>query len=177
MFGKGTGVASSQSTPAILTKNVHRGDTLAIFCANLVCWEKHSLYSVSFSAGKPAAKATRGGLVGSSGLEPPTSRLSGVRSNHLSYEPMSRLLIGFPSLLAAFCACPCPTFGPTRVLLSPLRYAFTREESAFGTGGDEEARTPDPLRARQMLSHLSYTPVHKKALLRPCFPFLTVSFC
>ena len=28
-------------------------------------------------------------MVGSSGLEPPTSRLSGVRSNHLSYEPMS----------------------------------------------------------------------------------------
>ena len=27
-------------------------------------------------------------LVGSSGLEPPTSRLSGVRSNHLSYEPI-----------------------------------------------------------------------------------------
>ena len=26
-------------------------------------------------------------LLGSSGLEPPTSRLSGVRSNHLSYEP------------------------------------------------------------------------------------------
>ena len=28
-------------------------------------------------------------LVGSSGLEPPTSRLSGVRSNQLSYEPIS----------------------------------------------------------------------------------------
>ncbi len=28
------------------------------------------------------------GLVGSSGLEPPTSRLSGVRSNRLSYEPI-----------------------------------------------------------------------------------------
>ena len=27
-------------------------------------------------------------LVGSSGLEPPTSRLSGARSNQLSYEPM-----------------------------------------------------------------------------------------
>ena len=30
-------------------------------------------------------------LVGSSGLEPPTSRLSGVRSNHLSYEPLLSL--------------------------------------------------------------------------------------
>ena len=29
-----------------------------------------------------------GKLVGSSGLEPPTSRLSGARSNHLSYEPI-----------------------------------------------------------------------------------------
>ena len=27
-------------------------------------------------------------MVGSSGLEPPTSRLSGVRSNHLSYAPI-----------------------------------------------------------------------------------------
>ena len=27
-------------------------------------------------------------LVGSSGLEPPTLRLSGVRSNHLSYKPI-----------------------------------------------------------------------------------------
>ena len=31
-------------------------------------------------------------LVGSRGLEPPTSRLSGVRSNHLSYEPKFRSL-------------------------------------------------------------------------------------
>ena len=54
-------------------------------------------------------------VVGTSGLEPPTSRLSGVRSNHLSYAPIS-------------------------------------------SGGDEEDRTPDPLRARQVLSQLSYTP-------------------
>ena len=33
-------------------------------------------------------------LVGSSGLEPPTSRLSGVRSNHLSYEPITILKDG-----------------------------------------------------------------------------------
>ena len=55
-------------------------------------------------------------LVGTSGFEPPTSRLSGVRSNHLSYAPIS-------------------------------------------SGGDEEVRTPDPLRARQVLSQLSYTPI------------------
>ena len=28
-------------------------------------------------------------MVGPGGVEPPTSRLSGVRSNHLSYEPYS----------------------------------------------------------------------------------------
>ena len=32
--------------------------------------------------------AHRQGMVGSSGLEPPTSRLSGARSNRLSYEPI-----------------------------------------------------------------------------------------
>ena len=30
-------------------------------------------------------------VVGLSGLEPPTSPLSGVRSNHLSYRPKSRV--------------------------------------------------------------------------------------
>ena len=35
-------------------------------------------------------------LVGPSGLEPPTSCLSGTRSNHLSYEPIS-WLSGFSS--------------------------------------------------------------------------------
>ena len=37
-------------------------------------------------------------LVGSNGLEPSTSRLSGVRSNHLSYEPMQS--VAFPLLPA-----------------------------------------------------------------------------
>ena len=35
-------------------------------------------------------------MVGSSGLEPPTSRLSGVRSNHLSYEPISVAVVVLP---------------------------------------------------------------------------------
>ena len=38
------------------------------------------------SAGLPALRFR---VVGSSGIEPPTSRLSGARSNRLSYEPVS----------------------------------------------------------------------------------------
>ena len=58
-------------------------------------------------------------VVGPSGLEPPTSRLSVVRSSQLSYGPVS---------------------GPL-------------------SGGDNRARTDDPLLAKQMLSQLSYTPI------------------
>ena len=36
--------------------------------------------------------------MGSSGLEPPTSRLSGARSNHLSYEPIVFLSVYLVSL-------------------------------------------------------------------------------
>ena len=62
--------------------------------------------------------------MGSSRLELPTSRLSGARSNHLSYEPVWLSLRSFH-----------------------LSY------------GDEQIRTVDPLLARQVLSHLSYTPI------------------
>ena len=52
-------------------------------------------------------------MVGSSGLEPPTSRLSGVRSNHLSYEPMSAAeLLASCLRPALFCA---SDFPPLRV--------------------------------------------------------------
>ena len=68
-------------------------------------------------------------LVGLRGLEPPTSRLSGVRSNHLSYKPIWFSASGRRFRLPT----PC--------------------------GGDEEDRTPDPLLARQVLSQLSYTPI------------------
>ena len=33
------------------------------------------------------------------------------------------------------------------------------KELSFLSGGDEEIRTPDPLRAKQVLSQLSYTPI------------------
>ena len=84
--------------------------------------------------------------MGSSGLEPPTSRLSGVRSNHLSYEPIS----GYHRLSVI---------------------------SLSSRGGDEEDRTPDPLRARQVLSQLSYTPIFLRVSrfmpLLPLFSFLS----
>ena len=73
-------------------------------------------------------------LVGSSGLEPPTSRLSGARSNHLSYEPVS---LSAASVFFGF------------LFLCPF----------YGLGGDDGIRTHDPLLAGQVLSQLSYTPV------------------
>ena len=82
-------------------------------------------------------------VVGLRGLEPPTSRLSGVRSNHLSYKPIWILSAGLLFVSAAH-------------------------------GGDEEIRTPDPLLARQALSHLSYTPVSftgRRFLSCLSFPF------
>ena len=72
-------------------------------------------------------------VVGSSGLEPPTSRLSGARSNHLSYEPI-KLFRCISFTLAYLC-----------------RF--------LSAGGDDGIRTHDPLLAGQVLSQLSYTPV------------------
>ena len=69
-------------------------------------------------------------VVGLDGLEPSTSRLSGVRSSHLSYRPS---IITRSSSFPSF--------------------------SDFG--GDEGARTPDPLLAKQVLSQLSYTPIRE----------------
>ena len=74
--------------------------------------------------------------MGSSGLEPPTSRLSGVRSNLLSYEPIFVSGVSLP-------------FFP---------FPFTG-------GGDERDRTDDPLLAKQVLSQLSYTPIFSEGFL------------
>ena len=54
-----------------------------LICSFTLCF----LYSV-FNDHGPDSGLSRS-LVGSSGLEPPTSRLSGARSNRLSYEPVS----------------------------------------------------------------------------------------
>ena len=70
-------------------------------------------------------------LVGLDGLEPSTSRLSGVRSNHLSYRPFS---LGDSPFVPSWCQLP-------------------------SAGGDDGVRTHDPLLAGQVLSQLSYTPI------------------
>ena len=93
-------------------------------------------------------------MVGSSGLEPPTSRLSGARSSLLSYEPVL-YSHHFASLLRAF--------RPFGFFSQP--------------GGDEEIRTLDPLLAGQVLSQLSYTPVkrirfHRTLKIEQRFPIL-----
>ena len=86
--------ASLQSVPVplLLRKNAF-GE--AVFTTSVVgsMWTVH--LSLSAFVDSPHFASPFGevvfttSMVGSSGLEPPTSRLSGVRSNHLSYEPMS----------------------------------------------------------------------------------------
>ena len=101
--------------------------------------------------------------MGSSGLEPPTSRLSGARSNLLSYEPSSRQT-PYPPL-------PPAEKAPSLRCLSsfqpdPLCWALSGGKSgAFSisfilNGGDKRDRTVDLLLARQALSQLSYTPIY-----------------
>ena len=120
-------------------------------------------------------------VVGSSGLEPPTLRLSGARSNHLSYEPIvvwaicfricpteqsvSFVSPGAPGWLLPFGSRSFPaafrrSVLPSRASLPVIRPSvYSRSASGATGGGDEEVRTPDPLRARQVLSQLSYTPI------------------
>ena len=91
-------------------------------------------FGVSSASPRVLAPGTAG-LVGLDGLEPSTSRLSGARSNHLSYKP---LLCVDSSHLSA-------------------RVAFRRGLRPLG--GDDGIRTHDPLLAGQVLSQLSYTPI------------------
>ena len=112
-------------------------------------------------------------LVGSSGLEPPTSRLSGVRSNHLSYEPLQMSDFRFQTSDALFASLPpssclyCPVrtrplsfHSPCLQISVPFPQTVVRRLfPGFCIGGDERVRTDDPLLAKQVLSQLSYTPV------------------
>ena len=84
-------------------------------------------------------------MVGLSGLEPPTSRLSGARSNLLSYKPI------FTRCASSF------HLFPKRDLQFAKQIAIACR--CLPTGGDDGIRTHDPLLAGQVLSQLSYTPI------------------
>ena len=114
--------------------------------------------------------------MGSSGLEPPTSRLSGARSNLLSYEPAARCRLRtrtYFSLVGEFSRGPllwavlgfhqywllwilaCALFPSLLVLVRSRRSVFPFHLR----DGDDGIRTHDPLLAGQVLSQLSYTPI------------------
>ena len=81
-----------------------------------ICFFSYSIFKVhSLSA-----------LVGSSGFEPPTLRLSGARSNHLSYEPVSPCL--------CFVLFPFPTLSSSRTYVHGDDGARTREPPACKAG-------------------------------------------
>ena len=125
-----------------------------------------------------------------SGLEPPTSRLSGARSNLLSYEPPTGLdpcshlfqlsrgvltrsftlaYLGFTNLVSLL------AFGSFVCFLTSLSVLVRSRRSVFPfhlRDGDDGIRTHDPLLAGQVLSQLSYTPMsvtHRPLTLFFCF--------
>ena len=98
-------------------------------------------------------------LVGLRGLEPPTSRLSGVRSNHLSYKPM---FLSGSCFLKPFVKEICfktDFEATTRMLIREELNKFVLNKF----GGDKRDRTADPLLAKQVLSQLSYIPLSSGA--------------
>ena len=117
------------------------------------------LYAMHWSASVWSRRELRS-LVGSSGLEPPTSRLSGARSNHLSYEPISLFrclsfslaLFYWLQALSSSSSPSCENF--VSVVITPCQCC-----RSYRPGGDDGIRTHDPLLAGQVLSQLSYTPL------------------
>ena len=95
-------------------------------------------------------------VVGSSGLEPPTSRLSGARSNLLSYEPSSRQT-PYPPLPHSVVS---PLSSQTHFVGLCLEEKAELFQYSILNGGDKRDRTVDLLLARQALSQLSYTPIY-----------------
>ena len=108
-------------------------------------------------------KANR--LVGPSGLEPPTLRLSVVRSSQLSYGPSSSQsplssVSGFAENFSRSLAPPLQITNASLVCDLSLDGG-----TLYSLGGDSRVRTGDLLLARQALSQLSYTPIPQSFLV------------
>ena len=110
------------------------------------------------------------GMVGPSGLEPPTLRLSVVRSSQLSYGPVRRHKLHIPRRTACStsrsfrCASSssqtrfaglCSDFERLAIILF---FRSPQKRMLLWDGGDSRDRTGDLLLARQALSQLSYIP-------------------
>jgi hypothetical protein len=89
-------------------------------------------------------------VVGLGGFEPPTSPLSGVRSNHLSYKPTVRILTGTRISVKI----------DSRKRTGPIRRTGP-------VGGDDRDRTDGLRRARAALSQLSYIPTEQYNSITP----------
>ena len=103
-------------------------------------------------------------VVGQSGLEPPTSRLSVVCSSQLSYWPSSTQA-PYPSLPppAKAHSFRCVS-SPNQTRFAGLRFGLKLFQ---GLGGGYRTRTDDPLLAKQVLYQLSYTPASPSPLRVP----------
>ena len=114
-------------------------------------------------------------LVGPSGLEPPTSCLSGTRSNLLSYDPSWLVfgvslglveMMGFDSRRGLRVLVAVGSNSPPDCYSLPPLFESLNSYSQdlllrclLSHGGDDGIRTHDPLLAGQVLSQLSYTPI------------------
>ena len=76
-------------------------------------------------------------MVGLSGLEPPTSRLSGVRSNQLSYGPIMERVMGIE-----------PTTSAWKAEVLPLNYTRLMKYDYGAVEGNRtlECRNHNPMR-------------------------------
>ena len=149
-----------------------------VSCASSLCrlslllHHREMLKQLSLTSPEFGCRDSR--LVGLDGLEPSTSRLSGVRSSHLSYRPVFPLRFFSSSISLLLLSSPLQFFQTVRRDSEPL----TRLRRVVGVlsaiqlqqfrstamplieiGGDEGIRTLDPLLAGQVLSQLSYTPI------------------
>ena len=93
--------------------------------------------------------------MGTSGIEPPTSRLSGVRSNHLSYAP--KQMLGYNIQIKRVTRIELATTAWKAVVL-PLNY--TRIHT-INKNGARRNRTADTWSFNPLLYQLSY-----RAILR-----------
>ena len=109
--------------------NIHSYEHWIHFLKKVFFFWRGARRSVVFLYTQAEATKSKGKLVGLNGLEPSTSRLSGGRSNLLSYKPI---------FLATPLLCTWLSFYPAGLLLQtccgclPLRYYLSYKRLSYG---------------------------------------------